>query len=332
MSYLYKPFMLREFLRPYAPDHVRLIGLKQGIVNHGLHPVGAKLHFLGDISPLKDLIDELGGMSNFSVHSYHRKDSPLCLILHPMGNTETLIALLEAIERATRMRIFNSPEVQIQVCSPGRLNERNAALLATMFYLGSDVLQMYSREDLETSFNTPSDSYRMRRLIFWDGEGEFDDKFEWWGCGPFDTRLVHSKLPYTRAHGRGDRTDILSAKSRRDIENINLVATLLMHTQSNGYWARLGTALIKRIENMLKDHVLSGIVEAPWLYHESSTPEEEDNFFYALEELVEYVRAEAHRIKPLGANATGILAEVQELLAWCRDQIQIEVKRFKEVS
>src|SRR6516162_5593377 len=46
---------------------------------------------------------------------------------------------------------FSNPEIQIQVCSPGRLGARRSALLAIGFYLGSDTLRRYTLGDLATS-------------------------------------------------------------------------------------------------------------------------------------------------------------------------------------
>src|SRR3984893_8661234 len=68
----------------------------------------------------------------------------LCLVLRPLGSARSAILLLECIEYFIGSALFSNPEVQIQVCSPGRLGARRSALLAIGFYLGSDTLRRYT--------------------------------------------------------------------------------------------------------------------------------------------------------------------------------------------
>ena len=69
-----------------------------------------------------------------------------------MGSAHSAIILLECIEHFIGSALFSNPEIQIQVCSPGRLDARRSALLAIGFYLGSDTLRRYTLGDLATSF------------------------------------------------------------------------------------------------------------------------------------------------------------------------------------
>src|SRR5260370_42042218 len=61
--------------------------------------------------------------------------------------------------------LFSNPEIQIQVCSPGRLDARRSALLAIGFYLGSDTLRRYTLGDLATSF-AEHQHYPRGRFVF----------------------------------------------------------------------------------------------------------------------------------------------------------------------
>src|SRR6516165_4962450 len=105
---------------------------------------------------------------------YRHARASLCLVLPPVGNARAAILLLECIERFTGSTLFSDQKVQIQVCSPGRLNARRSALLAIGFYLGSDTLRRYSCGDLETTVSYGRRFQGGRRLIIYDGGGEFD--------------------------------------------------------------------------------------------------------------------------------------------------------------
>src|SRR5262249_61029109 len=76
----------------------------------------------------------------------------LCLVLPPVGSARSAILLLECIEHFIGSTLFSNPKIQIQVCSPGRLDARRSALLAIGFYLASDTLRRYTLGELATSF------------------------------------------------------------------------------------------------------------------------------------------------------------------------------------
>jgi hypothetical protein len=62
---------------------------------------------------------------------------PAAIDPEPMvGNARSAILLLECLEEFIGAKLFNNPEIQLQVCSPGRLDPRRSALLAIGFYLG----------------------------------------------------------------------------------------------------------------------------------------------------------------------------------------------------
>src|SRR5262245_54466784 len=111
-------------------------------------------------------------------------------------------------------------KIQIQVCSPGRLDARRSGLLAIGFYLGSDTLRRYTLGELATSFAKHQYYPRGRRLVLYDAEGDFDRNFDWWKESG-QHRLVEPQLPFENG-----RSDLLAGSgSRLDIQNINLLAT-----------------------------------------------------------------------------------------------------------
>jgi len=129
------------------------------------------------------------------------------------------------------------------------------------------------------------------------------------------------------------RTDLLTGNgSRLDIDNINLLATLLIHAEHHGYWNELG----KQFEEMLSlldQHLLAGLVSAPWVRSEDAESLDDTKFFSALQELVAYVFQESARLKTTSGNlfvkwhelparsSSGILYEMQSLLTNYRTEV-----------
>jgi hypothetical protein len=117
-----------------------------------------------------------------------------------------------------------------------------------------------------------------------------------------------------------------------DIENINLLATLLVHAQYQGYWDEFGAQFQEEMQALLERHVLNGLVEAPWVRTDDPTSDDDDGFFAALQELVAYAFEESVRIKkkrslfprwqqiPIRSSG-GILQEVQSLLQKYRSEL-----------
>ncbi len=299
------------------------LALERRRVRHGLLSVGLKLHCLAGEDRFHPLIEALGGKSWVVERNVFRSSrARFCLVLPPVGSADAAVLLLETIEQFLDCEIFNNPDVQLQVCSPGRLAPRSAALLAIGFYLTSDTLRQYGIDDFET---TVSGHYyhRGKRIVIYDAGpvGDFDSDFAWWAR---DARglTIRPMLPFL-----GSRTDVLVGPgSTADIRNINLLATLLVHAQSadgDGYWSSLGTSFADNFISLLGKHLLSGLVEAPWIcdgtrrYWED--PCNDQLFFSALQELTAYAAAEAARVDKASSTqrpmlSGGILNEMQALL------------------
>src|SRR6516225_1585814 len=84
--------------------------------------------------------------------------------------------------------------------------------------------------------------------------------------------------------------------SRLDIENINLLATLLVHAQYQGYWNQLGMQFHEEMETLLEQHLHNGLVDAPWVRTDDPESDDDNRFFAALQELVAYAIEEGARI------------------------------------
>ena len=328
MPYRYSLEDLLVLMHGHAPAKVDAVSLHRRRVEHGRLSVGLKIHCLGDGSQFSTLVEGLGGAQKIlDINYYKHSRASLCLVLPPVGNARSAMFLLECIEHFIGSALFSNPEIQIQVCSPGRLDARRSALLAIGFYLGSDTLRRYILGDLATSFAKNPYYPRGRRLVLYDAEGDFDRNFDWWkGSGKH--RLVEPQLPFDNG-----RSDLLTGSGRLDIQNINLLATLLVHAQYQGYWNQLGMQFQEEMETLLERHILNGLVDAPWVRTDDPESDDDDRFFAALQELVAYAFEETVRIKqkkshflqgwraiPAGSSR-GILQEVQSLLEKYRSEL-----------
>ena len=120
----------------------------------------------------------------------------------------------------------------------------------------------------------------------------------------------------------------MGSGSRLDIENINLLATLLVHAQYQGYWDECGAQFQEEMEALLERHILNGLIEAPWVRTDDPTSDDDAGFFAALQELVAYAFEESVRIKKQGGlfprwsrSSGGILQEMQSLLQKYRGEL-----------
>jgi hypothetical protein len=319
---------LLSVLRPHCPAKVDALCKDRRHVEHGLTTVGLKIHCLGDNRELLRLVDALGGQFEVIAnrHYAHARASAT-VVLPPVGSARSAIWLLECIEKYFGHSIFHNPSYQIQVCSPCRLDGSRAAILAIAFYLGSDVLRRYSLHDLTTTFSQDTllfgRKHRGRRMVLYDGEGDLDRNFEWWDLEK--NRLsIKRRLPFA-----SERTDVLTCQSKTDIENVNLMATLLSHDQMLAYWKHLGRRCMADVEALLERHLLRGILDVPWIHPATGKRADDTQFFSALQELMtyafdEYARLDKERRNQAEQNTSdppGILAEMQALLRHYRAEL-----------
>jgi hypothetical protein len=156
------------------------------------------------------------------------------------------------------------------------------------------------------------------RLVLYDADGDFDSGFDWWN----ENGLTEHKLPF-----ESGRTDLLiGSASKLDIHNINLLSTLLVHSEYNGFWRHLGQRFKSDMQDLLDRHILAGVLTAPWVRKGYAKFGDDDRFFAALQELVAYAYGESARIRQRrllffktsrdipARRPNGILEEMQYLL------------------
>ena len=333
MAYAASIERLLETLHVRAPAKVDALALEKRRVPHGLLSVGLKLHCLGDEHLFSPLFAALGGERRVLDHNvFKRSRAKFCLVLPPVGSARAAILLLECIEQYTGCKVFNNRNIQLQVCSPGRLSRRHAALHAIGFYLSSDTLRQYALDDFATTVSDDYYYHRGKRIVIYDAGsyGDFDSAFAWWArtAGRTSPSRIARMWGRSRSSGKraqsiacpitvvaptlrirkslpflNGRTDILVGPgSKLDIHNVNLIATLLVHAQSSdsdGYWSSLGELFANELVSLLDRHLLAGLIEAPWicLSDMEGNTANDHLFLSALQELTAYAAAEATRLK-----------------------------------
>jgi len=327
VAYTYLLQDLLALVQTKAPAAADALATNFRRVEHGLLSVGLKIHCLDNGEKFDKLIEGLGGASKIlSVNHYKDARASLCLVLPPVGSATAATQLIECIEQFIGSPIFGNRQIQLQLCSPGQLSARASALLGIAFYLGSDTLRRYTQADLRTTFQSHFTHPLGIRLVLYDAGGDFDRDFSWWNsCG-----VREPELPF-----KNGRTDLLiGSGSRLDIENINLVATLLVHAEYDGYWRVLGQEFSVEMEALLERHILTGLLAVPWVRQSWAQVGDDDRFFAALQELVAYAYGESTRVKERSLllfgrwrdvparSPNGILEEVQRLLSKYRKLIE----------
>src|SRR5262245_48176376 len=327
VSYAYRVQDLLSLLQTKAPVAAATLAANFRRIEHGLLSVGLKIHCLDNGEKFKELIEGLGGPSRIlEVNYFKDARASLCLVLPPVGSAASAIHLIQCIEQYIGSPVFANKQIQLQLCSPGRLSARASALLGIAFYLGSDTLRRYTHADFRTTFESSFNHSRGIRLVLYDAEGDFDRNFSWWNfCG-----VREPELPF--ANGRTDL--LIGPGSSLDIENINLVATLLVHSEYDGYWGGLGQEFVAEMEMILSRHILAGLLDAPWVRQSWAQFGDDDRFFAALQELVAYAYGESTRVKQRRLllrgmwrtaperSPNGILEEVQKLLLKYRKAVE----------
>jgi hypothetical protein len=327
VAYTYRLQDLLALLQTKAPALAEGLTANHRRVDQGLLSVGLKIHCLDNGQQFDELIEGLGGASKILEINYYRDvRASLCLVLPPVGSATSATHLIQCIEQFTGSPIFGNRQIQLQLCSPGRLSARASALLGIVFYLGSDTLRRYTQAEFRTTFESNFVHPRGIRLVLYDAEGDFDRDFAWWNR----QGVREPELPF-----KNGRTDLLiGSGSRVDIKNINLVATLLVHSEHNGYWRLLGQQFRVEMEDLLDRHILTGLLAAPWIRESWAQIGDDDKFFAALQELVAYAYGESARVKQRrlllfgtwrdipARSPNGILEEVQSLLSKYRKLLE----------
>ncbi len=269
--------------------------------HHQLLSIGLKVHYTKMIP--------LGIMFN---SFFHLTSSEGAIVLPPVGNMSAAKELLGQLAAFYETPIIGNPQMyQIQVCTPGRLNREHCAMLGSAFYLGSDVI----RDFTSVSLSTTHDAQTGKRLIIYDA-GILDTNFDWNPNFP----LASTKILSTEPKGR---TDVLCCESWQDIENVNLVASLLVHLEHQGTLAPIASEFAYEFRGILKQYNLDHTQCVPWvtsseLNDQSSKSHSFDSAFASMQAI-----ALADAKEQTGKKRQkGLLYDVQQLLWYTRTLVQ----------
>lgn len=302
MAYSCSMESLISVLHERAPAKADALARSKRQVQYGRLSVGLKIHIMPDIAPVLEplfsRLRDVEGKESLDPNMFQKTGARWCMVIPPLGSANATIDLLHGLQAYSGAPFFGNKLLQLQICSPGRIPPQFAALLSIAFYLGSDTLRRYAPKDLETTFSKAKHYSRARRLALYDARGSFDERFEWWEGKPGNLK-IRSDLPFKKG-----RTDILVGPgSVVDIKNINLVATLLAHVHHQGFWNKLGREFIADLRELLREHKLLSILNAPWIRedHDPLTGKDE-GYFKALDTLVGYSFNEKGRFNEQSKN------------------------------
>jgi hypothetical protein len=327
-------------LRRYLPNRADYIGAQYQDVEFGLLPVGLKIHCLQEVPELNKFFEEIWSTYNKPAHinQYKKENASICYVLPPVGSATIAISLLECLQEAINVKIFGNSAFQIQVCSPGRLIPKFAALMTIGKCLSSDQLKWYNLADLETNFSNfifrkYNETLHLgwgRRLTLYDAGGYLETNFDWWNI-EYGSVVVHNNIPLLKG-----RTDVLDASTHEDIRNVNLLATLFLHAQLGGFWSGLGNELAIEITNTLIHHQLDWVLGVPWVVHNPTAKltadnyDDENRYQLALQELMAYAVSETKRFKRARTTDTGILSEMKVLMIKYREAVKQKAQHFDQ--
>lgn len=331
---------LLAILHSRAPTLTDAVTAEKRVCHHGLLSIGTKIHCLADNGEFDRLVELIGGPTQaLGKNLYRTEKATWCLVLPPVGNADAQILLIRCLEHYTGASIFGNSRYQLQLCSPGRLSTSRCALLATLFYLGSDTIRSYAMADFDTTATRDNTYHRGQRLVIYDAPGpgsQFERDFAWWRT-QHNHLKIEQELPFIAG-----RTDILAGTcSPHDIQTFNLVSTLLTHHELSsyaGYWSRHGARLEQETRALLGEHVLTSVLDAPWVspIGEHASHAKDQRFFEALSQLVAYARDEAVRLSRESGLASlqksvraqtpraGILGQTQAMLGRYRASVIAE--------
>ncbi len=282
-------------------------------VKHALLPVGMKIHCVSDEGLFNVLFDCLigtidSGDQRTPLHVKHanmfkQEAGAWCFVLPPVGNSDAASALISHLERITGAKLFKSTNYQIQLCAPGKLEGRDAAILSILFYASSDIIRRFnSKEQLKTTFSGHGKTCiacGIRPVLHGVGgqTSTFDRNFLYYTKDANGSKQVYFRLPWKSGK---HRTDILAGPcTKGDIKRFNLISSLLVHRRYGGFWAELGEKLYDRTLQIMVEHQIGYMLDFPWVHSsfvQKPSSIEDDLVFDAIVELHELLHDEAKNL------------------------------------
>lgn len=286
-----------------------------------LETIGGKVHTVVPMDPRYfDLIRSVLGISNSPfrlAHGHHDKT----LVLPPTSSPLEMSLLLNGLVlfgviplRAADVRIDGGrddtlPDAQIGLPS-GRLNAENCAFLGSCVLLATDDgVAKYAPESFLTN-----DSGTGARTMIHDGGA--------------------ANLPLPFIYGmKNGRVDMLGRRSVLDIENLQLLGTVLSHSQfGHGPFGKFADEFKAEYHKILLKHGLAHVLEGSWVHDRRSsyTKREQEDHLKVVNDCCAVWHAHSTAISDAVEQGLpppdGIIFEVNKLLGWLRDVVSQEAR------
>lgn len=255
----------------------------------GFPNMGAKLHVAKgvDLKLVDHLISKMGlGTTSFT--TIHAGKS----VLIPPGQPIEIKIVLNYLKSKG---LFTDQDFDMQVCIGGRLCAKKHAasigVLNASMLLATRAMPSYAVDAWSTKeHNSLTNAYIMA-----------------YGAGQ-----RNRDVPYD-LFGPGDRTDMLGRRDLDDLDLYQVIATLIMHYEFNGYFADLGEQFIQKAVALLQRYDLyDALFEAPWVFEPGVTNHRADADTLKHWEMVE--KFTAMRIVSESDPEKGITGNVRHII------------------
>ncbi|MFA6528814.1 MAG: hypothetical protein WCT46_04740 [Candidatus Gracilibacteria bacterium] len=283
---------------------------------------GGKVHTMTPMDPRYfELIKSVLGLSNSPFRLVHGH-SDKTLVLPPTSSSLEMSLLLNGLVlfgviplRVADIRQGDGREDSLpdaQICLPtGRLNAENCAFLGSCVLLATnDGVQRYS---LEAFMSNNSGAETGARMMIYDGGA------------------ANLPLPFIYGQNNG-RVDMLGRRSVLDIDNLQLLGTVLSHSQFGGPFGKFADPFKRRFYKILQKYKLTHVVEGSFVHDRRAS--------YTKKEQIDHLKCvndccgawSRHRFLINSAvergvePPDGIIYEVNRLLNGLREAVEVEVR------
>ena len=201
----------------------------------GLLPVGGKIHVLHKIDAMRlEFVKQRLGLDSTGFRLLHADTS---LLLPPMPSAAELKLVVTVLNAEG---VIDTEHPELQVCIPGRLPPDLCAILGASILLATEIGVKYD----PNSFSTNAEVTGLR-IMAYDAGGPRE-------AFPFSTPI-------------GGRTDMLGRRALSDIDNYQLLGTVLIRSKDFGPYGDLAKSYIAEFKQILAKYGLSEVLKTSWV-------------------------------------------------------------------
>ena len=284
-----------------------------------LLPIGSKVHTQVAMNPAYfELVKEILGIDTSYFRLAHGHEDKT-LVLPPASSSLEVSLLINSLVlfgviplKAADVRRANDPEggglPDAQICFAGRLNAEHCAIMGSATLLATD--DGVRRYDPDAFLSNDSGAQTGARMMIYDGGA---------------ANLV---LPFL--FGIDERTDVLGRRSTLDLENGQLVATVLSHFERDKPLGKFAPWFKVKYRAILERHGLEHVLEGSWVHDRRSsyTRREQEAHLDVVHTCTEAWHVHATEISEAERaglpSPPGIITEVNGLIGELRAKVEAE--------